>query len=165
MKENSYLAHYGRKGMKWGKHIFGRVPGIPGGPEVSEYETGRIKEMVDSAKAADANIKKVQNYVLAATNRNLSDTTINTMYNDPIFKMAINKGRDGTKTLANYRASDLVTRVGHRYREKKGIPKLKTNHYGVPTAPLSALQNYRRDQYDFYLRNKGYNNRQSHLYN
>lgn len=74
MKENSYLAHYGRKGMKWGKHIFGRVPGIPGGPEVSEYETGRLKEMVDSAKAADANIKKVQNYVLAATNRNLSDT-------------------------------------------------------------------------------------------
>lgn len=53
MKDGTELTHYGVKGMKWGKHIFGKVKGVFGKKteEKEMFPHARMKEQMNREKA------------------------------------------------------------------------------------------------------------------
>lgn len=53
MKDGTELTHYGVKGMKWGKHIFGKVKGVFGKKteEKEMFPHARMKEQLNREKA------------------------------------------------------------------------------------------------------------------
>lgn len=67
---NDYLAHYGRKGMKWGKNIFGKL-GQKANEAKNLYETERLER------------NKLIWQEIAAANSNPSNTVVSNYMKNP----------------------------------------------------------------------------------
>lgn len=59
MNDGTEISHYGVKGMKWGKHIFGKVKGVFGKPEKVNYEGPKHDPNSVSRKGKGKNLSSI----------------------------------------------------------------------------------------------------------
>ena len=110
MKDGTELTHYGVKGMKWGKRLFGKVKSAFGKPstydrENDKYRIAKFQEIRDKKSATANDLYNKGRISLAnASNRHSQAWDTSSMQADRKFaQLAKKKGEDPTEHLNDAR--------------------------------------------------------------
>lgn len=107
VSEDNYLEHYGRKGMKWGQHIFGKDDGYKGHVRYgTEYEKSDLRKWNRDFRRGTRK-QKVDNLISKFSKRYLKAETYFNQKND-IYKLSKNE-------------QDSIFKQEEKSREEAGI--------------------------------------------
>lgn len=97
-EDDASLSHYGRKGMKWYQHIFGKKPSSQSGNTQVKYKEGLRKSGSRSEQASTA--KRISNKDLSSIIKRLEmeNKYVNLTSKDPVWTRLLDwvKRRGGT---------------------------------------------------------------------